>query len=312
VRGFVANTDFDWFQTLRARPEIDEVNFWQPSGRHAFRVLAPGELLFFRLKSPRNAIGGFGVFVRHDIVPAWHAWETFGEGNGARELDEMLHRIAKYRRRQNPEFTPDPLGNYLIGCLLLVEPVFFAADEWVRQPDDWPRNVVQGKSYDLAVGEGARLARECLERVEDASRPTLYELALEARFGPPRLVTPRLGQGTFRISVEQAYGRSCAITGEHSLPVLEAAHIKPYAAGGPHSVSNGLLMRRDIHRLFDLGYVTVTQAGRFEVSTSLHADFANGRTYYALQGRNVRAPVMREHRPAHEFLEWHSAEVFRA
>jgi putative restriction endonuclease len=77
------------------------------------------------------------------------------------------------------------------------------------------------------------------------------------RYGKPLLVWPRIGQGVFRIAVTDAYGRACAVTGEHSLPALEAAHIRPYAAEGLHDVANGLLLRSDLHRLFDKGYVTV-------------------------------------------------------
>jgi putative restriction endonuclease len=131
------------------------------------------------------------------------------------------------------------------------------------------------------------------------------------RYGSPRLVAPRLGQGTFKVAVEKAYERACAITDEHSLPVLEAAHIRPFASGGAHSVSNGLLLRRDIHRLFDLGYVTITPDGRFGVSRALRDEFANGRTYYALEGRPVRSPAIEADAPARELLEWHSREVFR-
>lgn len=312
MRGYVANTDFDWFQTLRRRAEIEEVNFWQPSGGRSFHVLSPGELLFFRLKSPRNAIGGFGIFVHHVLLPAWHAWDTFGEANGARDFAEMLARIGRYRRRNEVDFVADPHGNYTIGCLLLVEPVFFAADEWVRQPSDWPRNVVQGKSYDLQRGEGARLVRECLERLQGESHQTMLELSdSAARYGTPRLVTPRLGQGTFKIAVEQAYDRACAVTDEHSLPVLEAAHIQPFAKGGAHSVSNGLLLRRDVHRLFDRGYVTVTQGGHFTVSPALRDEFENGRTYYALEGKAVRPPAREEDWPSRDSLDWHRSEVFR-
>jgi hypothetical protein len=50
VRGFVGNTNFDWFTFLAARQPLEEVNFWQPSGGDAFRALAPGEPFFFRLK----------------------------------------------------------------------------------------------------------------------------------------------------------------------------------------------------------------------------------------------------------------------
>ena len=59
--GFIANTDKDWFDyLLRRSPAPDEVNFWQPSGNTQFRAIVPGSPLFFRLKSPFNAIGGFG------------------------------------------------------------------------------------------------------------------------------------------------------------------------------------------------------------------------------------------------------------
>jgi len=68
------------------------------------------------------------------------------------------------------------------------------------------------------------------------------------RYGVPQTVQPRLGQGTFRIAVTSAYC-ACAVSGEHSLPALEAAHVRPYADGGAHTLPNGLLLRADIHCL---------------------------------------------------------------
>lgn len=67
MRGLVSTTDFDWFTFLRSRQPLEEVNFWQPSGR-GFKALQPGEPLFFKLKSPHNAIGGFGIFARHELA----------------------------------------------------------------------------------------------------------------------------------------------------------------------------------------------------------------------------------------------------
>lgn len=61
VRLWAANTDLDWFDFLSVQPGIDEVNFWQPSGYATFGAIGPGELFLFKLKSPRNVIGGFGV-----------------------------------------------------------------------------------------------------------------------------------------------------------------------------------------------------------------------------------------------------------
>lgn len=87
--------------------------------------------------------------------------------------------------------------------------------------------------------------------------PATVAVADGPRNGQPTLVFPRLGQGSFRVLVTDAYGRRCAITSERTLPVLEAAHIRPYTLQGPHEIKNGLLLRSDLHKLFDGGYITV-------------------------------------------------------
>ena len=139
-------------------------------------------------------------------------------------------------------------------------------------------------------------------------RPSVFPVA---RYGEPVLIRPRLGQGIFRVAVTDAYGRACAVTSEHSLPALEAAHIRPFGDGGLHEVSNGLLLRSDIHKLFDKGYVGVTPDHRFAVSDRLKDDYSNGRSYYPLRGQAVRVPERTDERPSRELLEWHMDEIFR-
>lgn len=131
------------------------------------------------------------------------------------------------------------------------------------------------------------------------------------RYGTPILIKPRLGQGLFSLAVRDAYEGACAITREHSVPVLEAAHIKPYARGGEHRVSNGVLLRRDLHRLYDRGYVTITPDYRFRVGDRLRDEFKNGRSYYELDGANIYTPEQAELRPTRQLLEWHQSDVFK-
>jgi putative restriction endonuclease len=100
------------------------------------------------------------------------------------------------------------------------------------------------------------------------------------------------------------------VTREHSLPVLEAAHIRPYGAEGEHSVANGLLLRADVHRLFDTGYVTVMPDRRFVVSRRLADEWENGKAYYAMEGREIAVPARVADRPDPELLRWHNEHVF--
>jgi putative restriction endonuclease len=308
MRGFVAPTDHGWYQYFRARPGIDEVNFWRPSGMN-FAAISPGEPFFFKLKAPHHHIGGFGLFARFARMPVWQAWDVFGYSNGVDNEQEFRGRLA--RLGGNPWIATD--NDRAIGCISITDPVFFNPDDWVAVPNDWQRNIVSGRTYDLETGEGRRLWLACLERAAAAGAPEWTGAAFAAaRLGRPQLIQPRLGQGSFRLAVLDAYGGACAVTTEHSLPVLEAAHIKPWSLGGAHEVSNGLPLRRDLHRLFDLGFVTVRPDHRFAVSPQLRDAYANGRTYYALEGRTISIPQDPGHRPNSEFLSWHHEEVFRA
>ena len=96
-----------------------------------------------------------------------------------------------------------------------------------------------------------------------------------------------------------------------TLPALEAGHIQPYAKSGPHEIRNGLLLRSDLHNLFDLGYLTVTLDYRVKVSRRIREEFDNGRHYYALDGQLLAVlPSQEIACPASEFLEWHH-EIFK-
>lgn len=64
----VAVTDDDWFEMLRTRPDLAEVNFWAPSAAN-FRALQPGELFLFKLRAPRNSIVGGGIFAYASALP---------------------------------------------------------------------------------------------------------------------------------------------------------------------------------------------------------------------------------------------------
>lgn len=308
MHGYVGLTDINWYTTLSAA-RATEANFWTPSAR-PMRALKLGEPLFFLLKKPMSAVCGFGRFQRYHKLPVWLAWDTFGVANGVDSLSSLAARIRKYRVRNA---TVGEIESAEIGCIVLEECVWFPEDRWVPRPGDWHDNIVSGKGYSLLKGEGKRLWLDVLQRaaVEQGALPFVESAQEAARYGNPMLVAPRLGQGAFRLEVAEAYRHACAVTTEHSRPVLEAAHVKPYSEGGPHEVSNGLLLRTDIHRLLDRGYVTVTEDYHFEVSSKLKADFENGKVYYAMHGQPLYVPEQPAFAPAKDLLQWHHENVFR-
>jgi putative restriction endonuclease len=249
-------------------------------------------------------VGG-GFFAHFSLFPASLAWEAFGEKNGAPSFFEMRRRIERYRR-----IPPDPREDYTIGCIVLEEPFFFDRPRWIPAPASFAPNTVVGKTYELREEEGRRLWDEVLAR-RAAGRGVAAEQLVVGPMFEEALVRRRLGQGGFRILVSDTYQRHCAVTGERTLPVLEAAHIRPVTSGGHHRVDNGLLLRSDIHTLFDRGYVTVTPEYRFRVSRRLRDEWHNGRVYYELDRRDVWVPDDERCRPSREALEWHVDTAFK-
>lgn len=314
--GYVGLTDPDWCSFLSGLPRVDEVNFWQPHGNRAFRALNQGEPFFFKLRAPHKDIAGFGFFERFEALPAWLAWESFREMNGAPNFESMLARILRLRGGELSGSTRS--DEIRIGCVMLKAPVFFSKTEWISPPSDWATTgIQQGKKYSILDGEGRRITTQCIALAQAGQRYWNVEpnpeivLPGSARYGNPITVRPRLGQGLFSLAVRDAYQGACAVTGEHSTPVLDAAHIKPYGLGGEHRIGNGLLLRSDLHRLFDHGYVTVTPDFEFRVGESLREEFSNGRSYYSLNGTKIALPRTESLRPDREALDWHNTSRFK-
>ena len=102
-----------------------------------------------------------------------------------------------------------------------------------------------------------------------------------------------------------------AVTGERTLPALDAAHIRPYAEHGPHLVANGLLLRADLHKLFDDGYITITETLHVLVSGRIKEEFENGQEYYKHHGERLAVvPAHATEVPAQYFPRYHNEQKF--
>jgi len=143
----------------------------------------------------------------------------------------------------------------------------------------------------LAIAEAhQQVASEAVLPVDSYHDGRVFEL---------RAVAMREGQGEFRIGLLEAYDRRCAMTGCSVVEILEAAHIKPYRGPETHRTDNGLLLRADIHTLFDKGLLWVDEYWMIQISDRLR-----GSEYEPLHGRRLRVPAKPEHHPHSEHLAY--------
>ncbi len=308
VKLVVAVTDSRWYQhlyRLNSERKLEDVNFWQPPAKTGkplgFRSLRRGELFLFHVKGARDKrkIAGGGVFLSYLELPCSYAWKIFGQTNGADSIESMKRSIAS--KTTGAHYKED----FNIGCRVLAEPIFLPQELWFTPPG-WKSGTQSYKGYDTDTEQGKSL----WEMYANACNQALS--GHERRFGKPQLIQPRLGQGAFRTDIVRIY-ESCAVTRERTLVVLEAAHIRPYSRRGSHEISNGLLLRSDLHALFDRGYVTVVaeqNMHRFLVSRKIREDFGNGRRYYEMNGSKLLLPREQQYHPSSTHLGWHNEYVY--
>ncbi len=314
MKFYLGVTDNRWY-TFLSKISPEDVNFWQPGGSLRFRAIEPGAPFLFKLKSPINAIGGIGFLSSHTFLPVSVAWDAFKNRNGCDSLVELRNMILSYR---SDKLTENPN----IGCIVLTNPIFFKEEDWIETPSNWSNPIMSGKTYDTSEIQGKSLWTKVEETLEkywynssrsyDGDGQFVFEPE-SPQYGNSILSRIRIGQGAFRVLVIDAYSRKCSISGEKTLPVLEAAHILPYSESDPNSVSNGLLLRSDLHKLFDGGYLTITTDYKVEVSSRIKAEFENGREYYKFHGQDLlMLPDREKDRPKKVFIELHNETVFRS
>ena len=172
--------------------------------------------------------------------------------------------------------------------------------------------------YDSNEAQGSEIWQSVQSRMVAAFDSTNIQgpvIAAEQgeKYGASISVRPRLGQSSFRVLVTDAYQRRCAITGENTLVALEAAHIVPFSGDGGHDVRNGLLLRADFHRLFDVGLVGVTPDLKIRISPRIRETWFNGKAYYILDGKPLAVvPTHPSMRPDPDRLQWHMKNRFQA
>jgi len=166
----------------------------------------------------------------------------------------------------------------------------------------------------LALATETRLLRAQWQEMKEvdavAESEEYYEPEIEdqsdQREKVNRAIVLRRGQPSFRKLLLTAYDGKCAITGCNAPDALEAAHILGYRGNFSNKANNGLLLRADIHTLFDLQLLAVETTDM----TCVVAERLLGTEYEELIGKELIVPEDKECRPGRSHLNFHRANSF--
>ncbi len=295
----IAPTDIDWFFTLKREALGSEVNFWTPTD-WKLKCMSKGDPWYFMLKSPVRKIGGFGLFKEYKTMRTSEAWKTFGLSNGVYDLEELIKRTQSFAEKHVDGFShsSDPV----IGCIVLSDPMLFDDEDFFKPETygyEFSKYIVKFKQYkdpEIPFSSGKKITADT------------FELRDPSSIGKKRVpVKDRVGQTGFRRSVLRAYRNRCAITKRHVAEVLEASHIQPYIDSGSNHIGNGLCLRADLHKLFDVGLIAVSEDNCLLVSEKLEV-LSKG--YGKLAGKKLNLPSNKNQWPSQEALKYHRDQIF--
>lgn len=287
----ISPTDKNWFNFLKNNQYNSYVNFWTPTPWN-ISDLKEDNRLYFMLKSPIRKIGGFGEFVEYKNITAEAAWNEFGYKNGRESKVEFLKGIQTYIDKNSERFGKKALNafSYQIGCIILKNCQFWDEADYKIPSDynlEFASQVVKIKYYNQ----------------NDSFSETDYlndnfSLVEEPRDSKKYLINTRSGQSVFKGKVLRAYNNICCITGETIPELLEAAHIEKYKTKSSNHLQNGLLLRIDIHRLFDNNLIFIDKNYIIHISSYITDEY-----YKKFNGKKINLPNFEYEYPSIEALE---------
>lgn len=274
-----AVTNRDWYEYQKAHGFTSFINFWTPT--FWTTKLKPGDILVFKLANSADEIGGYGTIVDYKKQKREDAWIEFGRRNGFDTKEEFVTSLTKANKGRSVES----------GSMVLKDVVFF--DPPVRLAD-----------YGLTLRKG-------FETYTWGPDPFPFKQQIpttqsDFKLIPPKKkkkgvqsVTIREGQDLFHALISRVYGYKCCVTGETTPELLQAAHIQDYISKESHHVQNGLLLRIDIHKLFDSGLLYIDQSYRVHVSKQVKSQ-----EYLDLDGKRISLPANQSEQPSKEALQF--------
>ena len=276
-----------------------EIVLWRLAGRYLISRIRPGDLIAF---SVGGVIVGVAVYSYSLSLGYADAWKAFGPGLGVKTFDGLEQLVDRMRRQVGA----DTLA--IVSCRVVTD--FSRLHASFLDLADLPKAESGGRLCSMATDLGQQIVTQW--QAHQRQRTGLEDASLITA-GPEmrsRISETRPGQRLFHDRAMTNYKGSCIVSGETATPALIAAHIYPFAISGNHDLSNALLLRSDLHPLFDQGYWTIGREGRVRFSSKLKEDYPNSRYDLTFGGKWLEALRVAPVGPSRDILDWHRRIVF--
>ncbi len=250
----VAPTDQAWLEYQRTNNFNDQINFWTPSD-WAIKALHPGDIIIFKLKGAGDLCGGYGTFLEYKYQSLNDTWDEFGRRNGFDNKEAFLYGLGAYQLSNKSPKTH-------CGCIVLRDVIYF--DTPVKLSDYgivFKPQVVKFATYVEPFPMGSS---------SDQGKFTLVSPGNKKK--SKQQTTLREGQSQFHTEISIAYHHRCCISGETTPELLQAAHIQDYINRESNHIQNGLLLRIDLHSLFDNGLLYIDENYIVHISPLISSD----------------------------------------
>ncbi len=274
----ISPTDKNWFDFLKVSSLNSYVNFWTPTPWN-LRQLNVGNRLYFMLKDPIRKVAGFGEFYEYKNLTAVQAWNEFGYRNGRNSRQVFINSIQDYLDKNSLKFGGQAIdiNTYQIGCIVLNNCEYWEEEHFLdaeEQNIDFATQVVKIKYFDKYD--------PFQQAVNDRDNFNIVNEHRDDRRGEANI---RVGQSAFKGKLLRAYNNKCCISGETIPELLEAAHIQEYRNRNSNHVQNGLLLRIDLHRLFDNYLMHIDNNYTIQIST-----IVTNPLYRQYHGQKIQLP----------------------
>ena len=296
-------------EKLGFRVEVDGPSM--PDGELTSERLTSGEIYsragLSRLFSIRDATIRTGVFRPKGTASVWLFVTENKPGDRTPYLDRLEGNTLHWQGQMAGRTDAWIIEHYARGLEILV---FFRESK-----DEHPEYGFRYLGPFAYISHtGNRPTNFVLQRISSRIEAISWDAAEDDAFDPAgvddarqrtmRSIAQRRGQKAFRQSLLRAYEGKCAITACSVRDVLEAAHIYPYRGPKTNHLTNGLLLRADIHTLFDCGLITIDP----DSLTILIKKQLRDSNYWSYDNRTLRVPQNPAEQPSASALRMRLAD----